>query len=261
MQGYILKIAYRGGGFCGWQVQPGKRTVQATLQSACERIFGAKPDITGCSRTDSGVHARGFVALCSFGRGGSPADIPLQSVPQALNSALPDDCAVVDAAAAPNGFHPRYDAAGKEYVYTLLNSRLRDPFYEQTAWHFPRALDVSRLNALCARFVGTRDFRAFMAAGSKINDTVRTVRVFRAEGEGGLIRFTAEADGFLYNMVRIMVGTAAEFCANGASESDIDEVIESRERARAGITAPAKGLCLNRVIYPRDLFEKTANCI
>ena len=247
MEGYVLTLAYKGTAFRGWQVQPGKRTVQAVLQDACERDFGARPDITGCSRTDSGVHAKGFVALASFKT--EAPDVPAGSLPPALNAVLPDDVAVVSAARAPAGFHPRYSAKGKEYVYTVRNSRLRDPFSEEFAWLYPRRLDEEALDRICKAFVGKKDFRAFMAAGSKIKDTVRTVYEFSARREGDMIYFTARADGFLYNMVRIMVGTAAETCVNGLGPEHIEAVLRSRSRSEAGITAPAKGLCLNKVFY------------
>ncbi|MBR5746531.1 MAG: tRNA pseudouridine(38-40) synthase TruA [Clostridia bacterium] len=247
MQGYVLTLAFKGAGFCGWQVQPGKRTVQEVLQDACEAVFGVRPDITGCSRTDSGVHAKGFVALASFKdeRPGIPAD----SLPLALNAALPGDIAVLKAETAPEGFHPRYSAKSKEYIYTVRNSRLRDPFTDEYAWLFPRRLDEKALEAICAAFAGKKDFRSFMASGSKIKDTVRTVYGFSVKREGDMLYFRAHADGFLYNMVRIMVGTAAEACANGLGPADIEKIIAARDRSEAGITAPAKGLCLNRVFY------------
>ena len=244
MQGYILKIAYKGTNYCGWQVQPEKKTVQATVQAACEAVFGSKVDLTGCSRTDSGVHAKGFVALVS----GCLPDIPKESLPLAINTKLPEDIAVIEAENAPEGFHPRYDAKGKEYVYYIRNSRLRDPFSEDTEWLFGRSIDVDLANRLCAEFVGEKDFCAFMAAGSKITDTVREVKYFNAKREGELITFTVAADGFLYNMVRIMVGTVAER-ASGTEGMAIADIIASRHRANAGITAPAKGLFLNKVFY------------
>lgn len=244
MRGYILKIAYKGTNYCGWQVQPGKPTVQAAVQTACETVFGVETSITGCSRTDSGVHARGFVALAS----GELPDIPQGSLPLALNAALPGDIAVIEASAAPEGFHPRYDAKGKEYVYYINNSRIRDPFSEETAWLFPKRIDEKLANALCHEFIGKNDFASFMAAGSKITDTVRTVHDFSAERDGDIIVFRVSADGFLYNMVRIMVGTVAEK-ASGAPLPEISGIIAARDRSKAGITAPAKGLFLNRVFY------------
>ncbi len=244
MQGYILKIAYRGTNYCGWQVQPDKPTVQATVQSAIETAFETKIELTGCSRTDSGVHARGFVALAS----GELPQIPAEAFALAVNTKLPPDIAVTEVSYAKQGFHPRYDAKGKEYVYVVHNSKIRDPFTEEASWHFPRAIDVEKANELCSEFVGKKDFCAFMAAGSKITETVREVKYFRAEREGDRVIFTVAADGFLYNMVRIMVGTVVS-AASGTKTMPISEIIESRNRANAGITAPAKGLFLNRVFY------------
>lgn len=244
MQGYILKIAYKGTSYCGWQVQPNKPTVQSVLQAACENIFSARVELTGCSRTDSGVHARGFVATVC----GDIPNVPCASLPIALNTALPSDIAVLEAKVMPEGFHPRYNALGKEYVYYIRNSRLRDPFTDDTAWLFKREIDIALANELCQEFVGRKDFRSFMAAGSKIVDTVREVKYFYAEREGDMVKFTVAADGFLYNMVRIMVGTVAEL-SSGTKGMPIGDIIAKRDRANAGITAPAKGLVLNRVFY------------
>lgn len=247
MQGYILKIAYKGTAYCGWQVQPNKPTVQATVQAACEKILGSPLLITGCSRTDSGVHALGFVATVC---GENLPTIPVESLPAAINTALPNDIAVLESAIAPEGFHPRYDALGKEYVYRIHNSRIRNPFTEETTWHFPKPLSAEIANELCSHFVGRHNFASFMAAGSKITDTVREIKYFKARREGDEIIFTVAADGFLYNMVRIMVGTVAER-AVGGSGMDIPSVIASKNRSNAGITAPAKGLTLNKVFYDK----------
>ncbi len=245
MQGYILKIAYKGTNYCGWQVQPEKLTVQSVVQAACENVFGCKVDLTGCSRTDSGVHARGFVALVS---GKALPSIPVNSLPLAINTKLPEDIAILEASVAPDGFHPRYGAKGKEYIYTVHNSRLRDPFTADTAWQFQRHIDEDIANELCKEFVGRHDFSAFMASGSKITDAVREIKYFNAVREGENVIFTVAADGFLYNMVRIMVGTVVE-AASGTKCMPIKEIIASCDRANAGITAPAKGLTLNKVFY------------
>lgn len=244
MQGYVLKIAYKGTAYCGWQVQPNKPTVQATVQAACESVFGTRVELTGCSRTDSGVHAREFVATV---RGELPS-LPAESIPLAINTRLPADIAIIGADYAPENFHPRYDAKGKEYVYYIRNSRIRNPITDDTEWLFGREIDIDLANSLCAELVGKKDFCAFMAAGSKITDTVREIKYFNAERENGVIAFTVAADGFLYNMVRIMVGTIAER-ASGTKGMPISDIIALRDRANAGITAPAKGLFLNKVFY------------
>ena len=244
MQGFILKIAYKGTAYCGWQVQPNKPTVQSTLQGAIESAFGTKIELTGCSRTDSGVHAHGFVALA---RGELP-DLPPEAFVMAVNTKLPCDISVLEAKQAHDSFHPRYDAKGKEYIYTIHNSRIRDPFSEDTAWHFPRRIDEELANELCREFVGRQDFAAFMAAGSKITDTVREIGYFECNRFGDKVVFTVAADGFLYNMVRIMVGTVVEK-ASGSDIMPIKDIILSKDRSNAGITAPAKGLALNKVFY------------
>ncbi|MBQ4317215.1 MAG: tRNA pseudouridine(38-40) synthase TruA [Clostridia bacterium] len=244
MRGYILKIAYKGTNYCGWQVQPNKPTVQKVLQTACEEVFGVKTDLTGCSRTDSGVHAREFVALAS----GDLPNIPTDSLHLAINTKLPEDIVVTETAVANDGFHPRYDALGKEYIYRIHNSKIRNPFENETSWQFHRYIDVDKVNEICKEFVGKKDFCAFMASGSKIVDTVREVKYFHAVREGDNVIFTVAADGFLYNMVRIMVGTVAEM-ASGTQMMPINEIIASKNRANAGITAPAKGLTLNKVFY------------
>lgn len=244
MQGYILKIAYKGTNYCGWQVQPDKPTVQATLQAAARDAFGVEVSVTGCSRTDSGVHARGFVALLE----GDLPEISVCALPLAINTKLPEDISVLSAEKAEEGFHPRYSAKGKEYIYRIRNSRIRDPFENDYVWQFPKKIDIELANRLCGEFVGKKDFCAFMAAGSKIIDTVREVKYFKAERFGDEVVFTVAADGFLYNMVRIMVGTVA-YAASGSEMMPISEIIESRLRENAGNTAPAKGLTLNRVFY------------
>lgn len=245
MNSCILTIAYKGTNYCGWQVQPNKPTVQETLQKAIQQVLGKEITLTGCSRTDSGVHAKGFVALV---KGDDLPDIPMEALPFAINTVLPNDISVLMAENAPDDFHPRYNALGKEYVYRIRNSRIKDPFSEETAWLFQRYIDVDIAEKLCADFVGKHDFRSFMAAGSKIVDTVREIKYFNVERLGDDVIFTVAADGFLYNMVRIMVGTVAEK-ASGTKLPEIQEILKGCDRSLAGTTAPAKGLFLNKVFY------------
>ena len=246
MQGYVLKIAYKGTNYCGWQVQPGKTTVQAVVQSACEAVFGCKVDVTGCSRTDSGVHAKGFVALVS---GNGLPDIPVLSLPLAINTKLPEDISVLEASVAKDGFHPRYGAKGKEYVYTVHNSRLRDPFTADTAWQFQRRIDESIADMLCKEFVGRHDFTAFMASGGQQKTTVKTVNFLNVTTDENKIVIEINADGFLYNMVRIIAGTLVYAGVGKLDPKEIPDIIESGDRVRAGITAPPQGLCLKKVFY------------
>ena len=245
MKNIKLILQYDGTAYHGFQIQPDVTTIQSVLENCVFEITGVKTRVNGCSRTDSGVHAKGFVAsVC----GESIPNIPETALPLAINTNLPDDISVLSAKIMPDGFHPRYDAKGKEYIYTVRNSRIKDPFSADTAGQYARPIDVEKANTLCNQFVGRKDFRAFMAAGSKIIDTVREIKYFNARAEGENIIFTVAADGFLYNMVRIMVGTVVER-ASGINGMDISDIIKSENRANAGITAPAHGLTLNRVFY------------
>lgn len=251
MREYVLTVAYKGTSYCGWQVQPGKKTVQGTIQEAFIPLCGVRADLTGCSRTDSGVHAREFVAKAAA----MGMTVPAEKLPAALNTLLPPDIAVTAAYDCPGSFHPRYDACGKEYVYLVRNSGIRDPFTEDICWNVPKRLDEAALSRICGELAGKRDFRAFMATGSKITDTVRTVYAFDVRRSGEMLEFTVSADGFLYNMVRIMVGTAVDI-ALGTKNDDMSRILESGDRSMAGRTAPAKGLCLNRVFYPESIRSK-----
>jgi len=247
MEHIALKLAFLGTGYAGWQVQKNALSVQRCLQSALESAFPGPLTVTGCSRTDAGVHARGFVCAVR----GIPDSVPVEKIPEAVNSRLPDDISVLRAARVSDSFHPRYAASGKEYLYRLRNCRIADPFDQAytVLWPTPRPIDAEACNAYCRAFTGRRDFAAFMAAGSSVQDTVRTVTRFTAEREGDLIEFRISADGFLYNMARILIGTVLDL-ESGLLQRTADEILLSGDRSLAGRTMPAKGLCLNRVYYP-----------
>lgn len=240
-----LKLAYKGTAYCGWQVQRNARSVQQTLQDAMEAAFGSRGAVTGCSRTDAGVHAKGFVCKAE----GIPDGIPVERVPEALGKRLPPDIAVREARQVPATFHPRYDAKGKEYSYRIRNSRLSDPFdFDFSALWFP-LIDEAKADTLCRQFCGTHDFRSFQAVGSDVTDTVRTVSDFSCRREGELVVFRVTANGFLYNMARILVGTVLDLLEDPSAEERAAEILAARDRAAAGRTMPAKGLCLERVFY------------
>lgn len=243
----VFEIAYLGTNYCGFQAQPSGNSVQQILQNAIIRCFGVNATVTGCSRTDAGVHANSYIALVGLEDGANR--IPLDRIPQAMARCLPYDMAVKNAYEAPEGFHPRYSAHLKEYVYLILNSRTRDPFWHLRAHHIPQTLDAELMNKAASLMTGRRDWRAFMASGSDIVDTVRDVKYFRCERDGDIVRITVAADGFLYNMVRIMSGTLVAVSDGKIALGDIESVIASGERKRAGTTLPAHGLYLNKVIY------------
>ena len=239
-----LTLAYDGSDFHGWQVQKGGDiTVQSTLQEAIFKVCGKNLPVTGCSRTDAGVHANEFVCHTDM------INIPCEKLPIALNTHLPRSVAVKSAQMVPSDFHARYSCIGKEYIYKILNSKIRDPFLCGRVMQYPRPLDVDALCAIAPAFCGKKDFCAFMAQGSKIVDTVRTVKYCQISREGDMVTIRIAADGFLYNMVRIIAGTFILAAEKGFSAGDIKDIIASHERCRAGATAPACGLYLNKVFY------------
>ena len=240
----LITLRYDGTAYHGWQVQPNAVTVQELLQNAVESVTGVRAGSTGCSRTDAGVHAEMF--CCAL-----DTDSPLRGdkMASALNFHLPRDIAAYDVREVDEEFHPRYHARGKRYVYRIWNGKQRHPVYDRYALHRKQPLDADLLNRAAAGYVGTHDFAAFCAAGSDVQDTVRTVRDCRVERQGELVLFSVEADGFLYNMVRIMVGTLLEVADGRLSAEDIAKIIASCDREQAGPTAPAKGLCLQQVFY------------
>lgn len=241
----LLEISFLGTAYCGFQVQNNGKSVQKTVQDAAEMLFGPVL-LTGCSRTDSGVHARSF--FCTV-EGDGCSRIPPDRVPIALNTFLPPDIAAKSARIVDDSFHPRYSAKGKEYRYLILNSHIRDPFLEGRVYRYAGELDADYMDELAADFIGRHDFAAFMAAGSSITDTVRTVSMCRVDRDGELITFSVAADGFLYNMVRIMVGTLIDISQGRLEEKSIKGIIASRDRRRAGFTAPPEGLYLWEVFY------------
>ncbi len=239
----VLQLSFNGSAYTGWQVQPNTVSVQKTVQNAIEEALGHAVKLTGCSRTDSGVHANAYICHLDC-----LAHIPNDRLPLAVSRLLPDDISVDKAWTADDSFHSRYSAVGKEYMYVLWNNRLKNVFYTDKAVRWPIPIDVERLNEIGSQFEGTHEFSAFMASHSKIKDTTRTVKYFRAERDGDFVRIYTAADGFLYNMVRIMVGTVLQ-SMTGRIKEPISDIILSGDRGRAGCTMPAKGLYLNKVFY------------
>ena len=243
----LLKISYLGSAYNGWQVQKDRKTVQKTMQDAVETAFGKRFPITGCSRTDSGVHANMFCCTVEFGD--IRTSIPIEKIPVILSRLLPDDISVYDACRVPDSFHPRYDATGKEYIYLIWNGAVKNPFLTERAMFYPKPLDVNLMNEAARCFLGKHNFASFMSSGSKITDTIRRIDTSRVEREGDKIIFTIAGNGFLYNMVRIMAGTLIEAGGGKIGPNDVSEIIRACNRKKAGATAPSCGLYLNRVFY------------
>jgi tRNA pseudouridine38-40 synthase len=246
-----LCVAYHGGGFHGFQRQPGFATVQEELERAWTAVTGEEVVVHGSGRTDSGVHAWGQVVhLSTFAR------LPVEKVRPALNSFLPEEAVVRAAAEVPADFHARSSARGKRYLYRLAVQPFRPVLQAgQVAWERRKQpLDAGAMQAAARGLLGTHDFAAFAAAGRTTATTVRTVRAIRVWPCRGGVSFLFQGDGFLYRMVRNLVGTLLEVGRGQRAPEWPAAVLDSRDRRRAGATAPAEGLCLWRVLYPEDPF-------
>jgi len=244
MRNVILTIEYDGTDYAGWQIQPNGKSIQETVQKAIAEITG-EPDIglIGSGRTDAGVHAREQVANFK-----TRSTIPAADLVHAINTKLPEDIAVIDADDAPEDFHARYSAKWKMYRYTILNRPVRSPMRRRDALFIRKPLDVDAMRAAAQRLVGEHDFAAFQ---SKPNGkpTVRTIRLSGIEQTGPEINVYLAANGFLYNMVRAIVGTLLEVGHGKRTPESITDLIASADRSAAGPTAPPQGLCLMEVKY------------
>lgn len=260
-----LTLAYDGADFAGWQRQPGQRTVQGVLETALARITGVAVQAQGSGRTDSGVHALGQVV--SFQ---TNATLAPEVFARALNAELPADVLVLHGEEASLQFHARYDAVGKRYRYVLHDGPWRDLFWRRYRWHCRQALDVERMHRSAQALVGEHDFRSFESNWPNRESSVRTITdisITRGAGKGGAtgcpvaeklfapfsdetVTLEVAADGFLYNMVRTIVGTLFEVGRGNRPANWPAEVLAAQDRNRAGQTAPAHGLYLLRVEYP-----------
>ena len=241
----LLKLAYDGTRYHGWQIQENAVTVQQVFQEALCKVTGRQEDLTACSRTDTGVHAREF---CVSLKTESP--IPEERLVAALNHYLPQDMAVRSCQRVGEDFHARYSCKGKEYCYEIWNHPVREPFLAGRALHYWYPIDEALLDQAARHYLGSHDFSSFCTLDKRERgDLTRRVFTSRVERRGDLVVFTVGADGFLYNMVRIMVGTLLRVQQGKFSPEDIPGILEAKDRKAAGPTAPACGLYLNRVFY------------
>ncbi len=246
MRNLLLTIMYDGKNFHGWQIQKNALTVQEVFQNALKNVIGSVPDIKGCSRTDSGVHANMYcVSFCT------EHTIPCKRIVAALNRFLPPSVAVLDAKEVPLDFHARYSCVGKEYIYKIWNNEIKNPFLDGYALHYWYKLDEKLLGEAAEYFIGKHDFTSFctLDKNRQKGDFHRTVKSISVDRCGDTVIFSVEADGFLYNMVRIMVGTLLLVAQKKIMPSQIPDIINALDRSAAGPTAPPQGLYLNRVIY------------
>jgi tRNA pseudouridine38-40 synthase len=248
-----LTLQYDGTAYNGWQIQrgqPGLRTVQSELKNAVETIVREPVSLVGSGRTDAGVHARGQVANFFTSK-----PIPEEKWVVALNSVLPADIRVTDAREVPVDFHAQYSATGKTYCYYIMNSPYEDVFTRHFTFNCSQCLDVEEMEQAAAHLVGTKNFEAFSASGSKVDNFERTIfeagfRFQSGRYQENLLVFQIAANGFLYKMVRTIVGTLLEIGRGKHAASWIEEIIASRNRDLAGPTAPPQGLILEKVWYP-----------
>lgn len=244
MRNIKLIIEYDGTNYYGWQRQKIGNTVQQKVEEAISKVTNEEIEVIGSSRTDSGVHARGYVANFK-----TNARMPAEKFREAINCKLPEDISIIHSEEVTEDFHARYHSEGKTYCYTILN-RVQPPaldrnFVYHVRWH----LDIEAMKEACKFFEGTHDFKAFQTPGGSVKTSVRTITDLHIETDGDKIKIFVSADGFLYNMVRIIVGTLVMVGSKKITPEDIVEIIESKIRQRAGKCAPAQGLCLEKVFY------------
>jgi tRNA pseudouridine38-40 synthase len=248
MRTFRLILSYDGAAYAGWQVQASARTIQAELEAALRQVTGEKIRAVASGRTDAGVHALGQVVSFS-----SDTRLPTDVLRKALDANLPKDIVVREVREAPAGFHAIRDALRKRYRYVVQDGPIRDVFSRAYAWCFPQRLDVQAMHAAAAVLLGRHDFASFEAAGSPRASSVRTIYELTVERQGGdfldRIVFEVEADGFLYNMVRNIVGSLVEVGRGRQAPAWIAEVLAARDRKLAGMTAPPQGLFLVSVDY------------
>lgn len=244
MQRYLLKISYDGTSYHGWQVQKNGITVQETLQNAMKQLYGFRPSVTGCSRTDAGVHAKEF--YCHFEL---ENEITPEGIIKGLNSVLPIDIRALNCNIVDSNFHARYNAKGKNYTYRIDRRLITDPFNSRYSYNYSGPLNLDDMRFFCNSLIGEHDFKGFSSSKRSVTDTVRTVFECDIAETEEFLTFSISANGFLYNMVRIIVGTAIDVGRGTVNKDIANKIFECGDRALAGSTAPAHALFLNRVFY------------
>lgn len=239
----LLRVAYDGTNYHGWQLQPGEISIEAVLNRAIGELTGEDIQVIGASRTDAGVHALGNIAVFD-----TCSRIPAEKFSYALNQRLPEDVIVQESREVSAGFHPRHCHCEKTYEYTILNRRFPLPEYRHTAHFDYGTLDIPAMRQACKAFTGEHDFAAFCSAGAQVQTTVRTIYSLEVEAspllDGQLVTIRVRGNGFLYNMVRIIAGTLMEVGKGHLNPLQIPGIIASLDRGQAGPTAPARGLKL-----------------
>jgi len=239
-----LFLTYEGTAYHGWQVQKSDITIGQTMEDAVSAIVGHRVKMTGCGRTDAGVHAKRYVANFR-----TNSTIPVERLPYAINRHLPEDIVVTNAMQVHDDFNAIGSCVKKEYTYLIYNSRIRDPFYVNRAWFYPKHLDEKIMQQAASAFVGTHDFAAVRSVGTDVKSTVRTVYYYNVERHGDLIELKVCANGFLYNMARAMAGTVVYAAEGKIKPEEIGALLESGNRTAAGPTVPPGGLYMTKLWY------------
>ncbi len=244
MKNIALKLMYNGTAYHGWQVQKDLPTVAETLEKALSSVCGGRVKVTGCGRTDAGVHAERYVANFR-----TDSRIPCERLPLAVNTRLPEDIAVAAAFEVDEGFNAIGSCLKKEYTYRIYNSRIHDPFYVDRAYFYPKRLDEAVMDRAARAFEGKHDFRAVRSVGTETRTTVRTIYYCYVTRSADLLELKVCANGFLYNMVRAITGTALYAAEGKLTPEDIPAILESGNRTLAGPTVPPGGLYLTKLWY------------
>lgn len=248
MRNLALKLMYVGTAYHGWQIQKNAVSVAETLEKALSSVVGHPVKCVGAGRTDAGVHAEVYVANFR-----TTSTIPCDRLPLAVNTRLPDDIVVIKATEVPDDFNAIGSCLKKEYTYRICNSRIRNPFLVDRVWFYPKRLDETVMARAAAHMVGTHDFSALRSVGTPTKSAVRTVYYYDITRRDDMIECKVCANGFLYNMVRAMVGTAVYAAEGKFSPDDLPAILENKDRTAAGPTAPPGGLYMTKLWYNEDV--------
>jgi tRNA pseudouridine38-40 synthase len=244
MKNIKITIEYNGSGFSGWQRQLNGVSIEETIDTALSQVTNEKIKLFGASRTDAGVHAKGQVANFV-----TNSVIPANKYPAVLNGKLPKDIVILNGEEVPLDFHSRYHTIGKNYSYTILNRKIRPAYMDNYVAFCPYYLNFEHMEKAVKHFLGTHDFTAFKSKGGSVKTSVRTINKLELSKDEDIIKLIIEGDAFLYNMVRIIAGTLIDVGRGRIPYTSIPDIILSKDRTRAGKTAPASGLCLEQIYY------------
>lgn len=243
-----LVVAYDGTNYCGWQVQPNGVTIESVLNEHLSKLLKEDIVVTGASRTDSGVHSLGNVAVFD-----TNTRMPAEKISFALNQKLPEDIVVQDSCEVPEDWHPRYQKGRKTYEYRILNKTFRNPTRRLDTYFYHHALDVEAMQKAAKYLEGEHDFKSFCAVKAQVKTTIRTIYSCKVTKEDDIITIRVTGNGFLYNMVRIIAGTLMKAGAGDIKPEEMPDILEKCDRSAAGPTAPAHGLTMIGIEYEAEI--------